>query len=80
MLNCLRQPGLLRHDTKTLARKFITIYKTSGTLINPAPWTKSIGLPADAHVDKVFAAQLISFNLDVTTFFHLPGPAKTLQP
>ena len=67
MLNCLRQPGLIRYVTKSLCELINTALLSPSTGSNPAAGTKSIGLPAGALGLKVFAAQLRGFYLDKTT-------------
>lgn len=73
MVNCLRQPGQLRHDEKTYASNFKAPYQTFGTMTNPATKTIPIGLPADAHAVMVFAEPLRQFYRDGTTSYRLPG-------
>jgi len=68
MVNCLRQPGQLHHDTKTPVREFWVVYNNSGTLTNPATETKSIGLPADARVAKFLQPNLESLILTSQLF------------
>jgi len=46
--------------TKFYASKFKPTYQNSGTTITPATKTKSMGLPADAHVSRFLQSNLQS--------------------
>jgi hypothetical protein len=68
------QSGLLRHDTKTLVRNFLTAYQTLCLLTNPAAETKSIGWLADLPTGRqVFCSPSGLFHHDKTIRVYLSG-------
>ena len=75
LINCLPQPGLLRHQPpKSMRLNFYPLIKSCGTLTVSSPGTKSIGLRADAQVVIVFASPSGQFYNNVTNLVHLSGP------
>ena len=63
LINCLRQPGQLRNrPQKSMRVNSYQLIKFCGNGTNPAPKTKSIGLPADAQLSWFLHASLITLS------------------
>jgi hypothetical protein len=73
LINCLRQPRLIRNHPKGNNRNFHPLIKFFCTVTNPATVTKSMGLPALAPVVMVFAEPSGEFYRDMTNPFSLSG-------